>query len=94
MNETVLFDKVKRYLIQKYNCHTIILYGSYSRGDFTEESDLDIVCFSDKTEDMNDVESFEGKQLDVWIYNTEKMDNPEQFLRVNNGKILLPRSFC
>lgn len=36
MNETVLFDRVTKYLIQKYNCH------SYSRGDFTEESDLDI----------------------------------------------------
>jgi predicted nucleotidyltransferase len=89
MNETVLFDKVTKYLIQKYNCHTIILYGSYSRGDFTEESDLDIVCFSDRTENKNDVESFEGKQLDVWIYNTEKMDNPDQFLHVNKGKILL-----
>ncbi|MED3562143.1 nucleotidyltransferase domain-containing protein [Bacillus xiapuensis] len=50
MNETVLFDKVSKYLIQKYNCHTIILYGSYSRGDLTEESELDIVCFSDKTD--------------------------------------------
>jgi predicted nucleotidyltransferase len=89
MNEKMLFDNVKKYLIQKYNCHTIILYGSYSRGDFTEESDLDIVCFSDITEEKNDLESFEGKQLDVWIYNTKKMDNPEQFLRVYKGEILL-----
>jgi predicted nucleotidyltransferase len=77
MKEKTLFDKVKKNLIQKYNCQTKILYGSYSRGDFTEESDLDIVCFSDITEEKNDVESFEGKQLDVWIYKTEKMDNPE-----------------
>ncbi|TDK61803.1 nucleotidyltransferase domain-containing protein [Bacillus salipaludis] len=89
MNESVLFEKVKRYLAQKYNCHTIILYGSYSRGDFTKESDLDIVCFSDIDEDMNNVDFFEGKQLDVWIYNTEKMNNPEHFLHVNRGKILL-----
>jgi predicted nucleotidyltransferase len=89
MDENGLFDRVKEYLLQKYNCHTIILYGSYSRGDFTEDSDIDIVCFSDITEDKNDIEFFEGKQLDVWIYNTEKMDIPEQFLRVNKGKILL-----
>ncbi|WP_373370828.1 nucleotidyltransferase domain-containing protein [Lederbergia panacisoli] len=74
INENVLFEKVTRHLKQKYDYHTIILYGSYSRDDFTEESDLDIVCFSDITEDKNDVESYEGKQLDVWIYNTEKME--------------------
>lgn len=88
MRETLLFDRVKKYLIQKYNCHTVILHGSYSTGDFTQESDLDIVCFSDNTEDKNDVEVFEGIQLDVWIYDTEKMANPEQFLHINSGKIL------
>jgi predicted nucleotidyltransferase len=67
MNGNVLLEKVTKYLKHKYNCHSIILYGSYSRGDFTDESDLDIVCFSDITEDKNDIESFEGKQLDVWI---------------------------
>ncbi len=89
MNENVLLEKVTKYIKQKYNSHTIILYGSYSSGDFTEESDLDIVCFSDMAVNKNDIESFEDKQLDVWIYNTEKMDNPEQFLRVNSGQILL-----
>lgn len=88
MRETLFFDRVTKYLIQKYNCHTIILHGSYSTGDFTQESDLDIVCFSDNTEDKNDVEVFEGIQLDVWIYDTEKMANPEQFLHINSGKIL------
>jgi predicted nucleotidyltransferase len=85
----VLIEKVKTHLKQKYNCHTIILYGSYSTGDYTEESDLDVICFSDRIDDKNDVELFEGKQLDVWVYNTEKMNNPKQFLRVNRGKILL-----
>ncbi|MBY6036918.1 nucleotidyltransferase domain-containing protein [Fictibacillus nanhaiensis] len=89
MNESNLFDKVKKYLMQKYRCHTIILYGSYSRGDFTDESDLDIVCFSDTTDDKNDVEAFEDIQLDVWIYNTKKMNNPEEFLRVHEGRTLL-----
>lgn len=89
MKEPLLFERVTKYLVQKYNCHTIILYGSYSRGDFTEESDLDIICFSNRMENKNDVGSFEGIQLDVWIYNTEKMDNLEQFLHIYKGKILL-----
>lgn len=89
MNVNVLFENVKTYLKQKYNCHTIILYGSYSRGDYTEESDLDVICFADRSDDKNNVELFEGKQLDVWVYNTDKMDNPEEFLRVYRGKVLL-----
>ncbi|UOE95048.1 nucleotidyltransferase domain-containing protein [Alkalihalobacillus sp. LMS39] len=89
MSEEVLLKKVTKYLKQKYNSHTVILYGSYCSGDFTAESDLDIVCFSDMTVNKNDISVFEDKQLDVWIYNTEKMDNPEQFLRVNQGQILL-----
>ena len=89
MNAHVLFEKVKTHLKQKYNCHTIILYGSYNTGDYTEESDLDVICFSDGIDDINDVGLFEGKQLDVWVYKTDKMNNPEQFLRVNRGRVLL-----
>ena len=89
MSVDVLFENVKTHLKQKYNCHTIILYGSYSRGDYTEESDLDVICFSDRADHKNDVELFEGKQLDVWVYNTDKINNPEEFLRVHRGKVLL-----
>lgn len=84
-----LIQQVKKYLIQKYNCHTIILYGSYISGDYTEESDIDILCFWDHTEEKNDVEMFQGKQLDVWVYNSDKMNQPGEFLRVHGGRILL-----
>ncbi|WP_205685488.1 nucleotidyltransferase domain-containing protein [Bacillus salacetis] len=89
MDLEALFEEIKTYLQQKYHCHTIILYGSYNTGDFTEESDLDIICFADDSEDRNDVELFKGKQLDVWVYSTELMMKPDQFLRVNRGKVLL-----
>jgi predicted nucleotidyltransferase len=90
MSDKAFLEKVKIYLLQKYDCHTIILYGSYSRGDFTEESDVDIVCFSDAViEDKNDTAFFEGKPLDVWVYQTEKMKNHEQFLRLHKGEIWL-----
>ncbi|MGD6966351.1 nucleotidyltransferase domain-containing protein [Rossellomorea vietnamensis] len=89
MNLDVLFEQVKIFLKHKYNCHTIILYGSYNTGDYTEESDVDIICFSDDVMEKNDVELFQGKQLDVWVYNSEQMNHSEQFLRVNKGKVLL-----
>ncbi|MFD1737471.1 nucleotidyltransferase domain-containing protein [Bacillus salitolerans] len=87
MNE--LIEKIKTYLEEKYNCHTLILYGSYNSGDFTAESDIDIIGFSQEVEELNDVNSIEGKQLDAWIYNTNKIKQPEQFLRINEGTVLV-----
>lgn len=83
-----MFDRLTNYLMESYGCHTIILYGSYVSGDYTEESDIDIVCFSDREEPVNDVSVFEGIQLDVWIYPTSQMGETESFLRVNGGRVL------
>jgi predicted nucleotidyltransferase len=88
MELDLIMNKIKYYLEQKYDCHTIILYGSFSSGDFTDESDLDLVCFSDTTDDINDVGMFDGIPLDVWVYHTDKMKSPDQFLRINKGKVL------
>lgn len=88
MNTHTDLKEIEAYLLKKYDCHTIILYGSYSRGDHTEESDVDLICFSDSvTEDTNEVEFIDGKQLDAWIYPTEKMKQSEPFLRVHKGEI-------
>ncbi|MGA4719778.1 nucleotidyltransferase domain-containing protein [Fictibacillus nanhaiensis] len=88
MNTHTELKEIEAYLLEKYDCHTIILYGSYNRGDFTEESDVDLICFSESVaEDTNDVEFIAGKQLDAWIYPTEKMKQSEPFLRVLKGEI-------
>ncbi|MGM0807079.1 MAG: nucleotidyltransferase domain-containing protein [Bacillota bacterium] len=88
MNTLTELKEIEAYLLKKYDCHTIILYGSYSRGDYTEESDVDLICFSDSvTEDTNEVEFIDGKQLDAWIYPTDKMKQSEPFLRVHKGEI-------
>ncbi|WP_349409900.1 nucleotidyltransferase domain-containing protein [Pseudalkalibacillus sp. SCS-8] len=77
------------YITEKHSVHTIILYGSYSTGDFTEDSDIDVLCFTDVGEEKNDTGLFEGKRLDVWIYPDEKLQQPDQFLHVHKGEILL-----
>jgi predicted nucleotidyltransferase len=84
-----ILEDVKEYLIKKYNCHSIILYGSYANGDFTEESDIDLICFCDNPHAENDTSIISGRQLDAWIYDTGTMDNFTQFLHVRGGKILL-----
>ena len=40
-----------RILRRAHRVHTIILYGSYARGDATAESDVDVAAFADDRED-------------------------------------------
>ncbi|USB33388.1 nucleotidyltransferase domain-containing protein [Paenibacillus sp. YPG26] len=88
MNNMFL-QHVTNYLINKYKCHTLILYGSYVTGDFTEDSDLDVVGFTDKVSSPNDNHVLNNVQLDAWIYNTNEMNDPEKFLHIRDGYILL-----
>lgn len=81
-------NKLKEFLIEKYKCETIILYGSYARGDFTKESDVDILCLRMDKEELNDISIFEGKQLDVWVKCSNKELNPQDFLHIRDGKIV------
>lgn len=93
--EDNLINSVKDYLIKKYSCHSIIIYGSFANGSYTEESDIDLLCFSDNPERENDTSIFNGRRIDAWIYKTENMNNSTQFLHVLGGKILLDeRNLC
>ncbi len=87
--ENNIIVKSKEYLKQKFSCHSIILYGSFVDGSYNNESDIDIICFSDNKDSQNDTSMIEGWQLDAWIYNTVKMEKPEELLRINEGKIIL-----
>ncbi|MBM3513356.1 MAG: nucleotidyltransferase domain-containing protein [Alphaproteobacteria bacterium] len=53
------------YLVRKYRCHAIIIYGSMVRGDFAPDSDIDVVGFADIRRDRSDVSPFQGRSLDV-----------------------------
>ncbi|WFT76512.1 nucleotidyltransferase family protein [Halobacillus naozhouensis] len=70
--EKILFD-ITLYIKEKYDCHTVLLYGSYVTGDYTSESDIDLIGFTNSTEQYNEVDLFNGKQLDVWIHPTNDM---------------------
>jgi len=46
-----LVRRIKNYLIERYGekIRDVILYGSYARGQFTENSDIDILVLVDDT---------------------------------------------
>ena len=84
-----LLDYVIKYIIEQYNCHSIILYGSFANGGYTDESDIDLLCFSDDYNKENDTTILNNRQLDAWIYNSQDMNDISQFLHVKDGKIIL-----
>ncbi|MGI9278042.1 MAG: nucleotidyltransferase domain-containing protein [Endozoicomonas sp.] len=75
-----------RELEDKYQPHTIIVYGSRARGDATATSDIDIACFCDDTAVNKDARDFQGVFLDAWIYQTEDMEaERDEFLKLGDG---------
>lgn len=89
MNSDSFLEELTRYLVDTHQCHTIILYGSYSTGDYTPESDIDIVGFADSFREKNDTAIFSGKHLDAWIYPTKQHRLAEEFLQLHEAEVLL-----
>ena len=54
------------------NLDAIILYGSYARGDFTDDSDVDIMVLVDEKED--DLKKHDDKITDIMVDLSLKYD--------------------
>lgn len=77
------------YLKDQYQAHTIILYGSIARGDYTNESDIDVIAFvQGLDEEICDNREWDGRILDAWIKNDELMKYPDSFIHLRDGIIL------
>jgi predicted nucleotidyltransferase len=87
--EKSIIENVRNYLKEQYNCHSIILYGSFANGTYTDESDIDVICFCDNVLKKNDTTIINGRRLDAWMYDTNMMTKQEELLHLNCGKILL-----
>ncbi len=62
MDEKVekILKEIKRYLEEKYGdkIKKVILYGSYARGEATEDSDVDVLVVVSDDLDPDDVEEY------------------------------------
>ena len=80
-----LVRRIKNYLIERYGekVRDVILYGSYARGQFTENSDIDILVLVDDTLNPFEVrENISDLLLDILL-------DEEELVSV----IVLPESF-
>lgn len=82
-------SKILNEMAQKHGCHTVILYGSRSTGDFDTGSDYDIIAIRETGEIEKDSRLFEGVYLDAFIYPEGPINEPDSFLiRIKNGIVL------
>lgn len=85
----MVIENLVEYIVSKYKCHTIILYGSYAKNTYDKESDIDIIGFTNMDIEIQDKSAFEDVELDLWIYNEAKLKNAEDYLHIRSGVILL-----
>ena len=83
-------EDVLKYLEFTYEPRAVILYGSYSRGDQDECSDLDCMVIADEKSRDHDSSLIDGVQLDCYIYTVKEAEelDPDIFLPVYGGTLL------
>lgn len=76
------------FLVEKYSNPTIVLFGSYSRGEDLEKSDIDIYIELPK-ETKIDLKTFEKvleKEIQIFVFpNIKKIANKELSNNIING---------
>jgi len=77
------------YLWDKLASEAIILYGSYARGEFTEESDIDLfVIGKEKKIDIRDFEKKLGAELHIMFEENPKKIHENLKNNLCNGIVL------
>ena len=104
MSKDEIIEQIKNKVHSIDPTATVILYGSYARGDFNENSDIDLLILVDKKkvslEDkkkisypLYDIEFDTGKIISPLVYSKEKWENPSVvtpfYENVKNEGVLL-----
>ena len=83
---------IQRILIEEHGCHTVILYGSYARGDAGPESDYDLAGIRASGEAIRDARLWHGAYLDLFIYPESKITAADEtMIHMREGKVLIEK---
>ncbi len=97
MNEKIkhFVEEIKEYLIKIYGDRVkqVIIYGSYARGEATEESDIDVLIVVDDSLNSFEVrKSLSDILFDILLENGELISViaiPESYFKNDNSPFLL-----
>ena len=84
-------EQILKYINEKYNPISIIIYGSYSDGTNNLNSDFDALVISEACEKYHDTSFICGIQLDVFVYPANFFSEEyalEDFIQLSGGKII------
>jgi hypothetical protein len=88
-------ERISRDVMAAHGCHTVVLYGSWARGQATESSDLDLLCVRREGPNVRDARILGGIYLDAFIYSEASIATPEPaLLRVLGGRVLCEEGGC
>lgn len=85
--------KIVNELQNKYMCHTIILYGSYARGNANENSDYDIIAIRESGPTARDCQLIDNTYLDAFIYSEDEISKLNaSFIRIKDGIVICQKN--
>lgn len=91
-NTDLLLNQLVSELIKKHKCHTVILYGSRARGDFSELSDYDLMGVKKSGRKYRIAEKRNGYYLDVFIYPEKDLQEVgEDYLFMEGAQVLFEK---
>lgn len=90
--EEIISSGVIEYLEEQYSYPSIILFGSVAKGEFHENSDIDIAIITDdkKEADLRKFEKKLNKEIQTFIFNKAEFKklNKELLNNIVNGIVL------
>ncbi len=90
MTKDRILDRAVSDIVAQHRCHSVVLYGSRARGDWTDESDYDLIGFRDEGEKRRDARLIDGKFIDAFVYPvSDVIDREQDFLRIRQGTVLI-----
>lgn len=90
--ENECLGKIVKHILEKHDCHTVILYGSRARNQANQNSDYDIIGIKDEGTFERDCRVIDDAYLDAFIYPLNLVQNPDNyFIRVKDGIVLVQK---
>ncbi|MBO9666125.1 MAG: nucleotidyltransferase domain-containing protein [Bdellovibrio sp.] len=89
-NDDSFLEEAVNELLNKYKCHTVLLYGSHARGDATDKSDYDLLGVRKSGKNVRLAEKRNGTFLDVFISPEKDLKKiGEEHLYMKEAKVLV-----